>query len=78
MQYVECRSGTDGSDCIYAVGGVGGTVEEQRAALLQLCHSEWKQVQNQQVFKTKMSHKFFLVCYYVNLIKKCAQKKTLI
>lgn len=28
MQYVECRSDTDGSDCVYAGGGgVGGTVE---------------------------------------------------
>lgn len=39
MQYVECRSDTDGSDCVCAGGGVGGTVEavcekEQRAALL--------------------------------------------
>lgn len=49
--------------------------KEQRAALLQRCHSEWKQAQNQQVFKTNTSHKFFLDCFYVNLIQKHAQKK---
>lgn len=61
---------TDGSDCVYAGEGVGGAVgavceKERRAAVLQRCHSERKQVHNQQVFMTHAQEEALLHIYSV-------------
>lgn len=41
------------------------TVQRSRA-VLQRCHSEWRPVQNQQVFNTNTSHKVFMFLYQFN------------